>query len=143
MPPPILVQVAREFDASPERVFDAWLNPDLVGRWMIGPALREETVLRIAVDPRAGGRFSFLVLRDGQEIDHVGEYLVLARPHRLVFTWGVAAIAEGDSRVTVNVGPRGRMHTRARARAPARVGRVRRKHPRRLDSDVGLPGGDR
>jgi len=29
MPPPILVQVAREFDASPERVFDAWLNPDL------------------------------------------------------------------------------------------------------------------
>jgi uncharacterized protein YndB with AHSA1/START domain len=29
MPPPILVQVAREFDVSAERVFDAWLDPEL------------------------------------------------------------------------------------------------------------------
>jgi hypothetical protein len=29
MPPPVLVRVAREFEASPERVFDAWLDPDL------------------------------------------------------------------------------------------------------------------
>jgi len=106
MPPPVLVQVAREFDVSPARVFDAWLDPELIGRWMFGPALRDETVLRIAVEPREGGRFSFLVLRDGQEIDHAGEYLVLARPHRLSFTWGVAAIADGDSRVTVDIPPR-------------------------------------
>ena len=107
MPPPILVQVDREFDASAERVFDAWLDPDLIGRWMFGPALREEAVLRIAVDPRAGGRFSFLVLRGGEELDHAGEYLVLARPHRLVFTWGVAAIVHGDSRVTIEITRRG------------------------------------
>jgi uncharacterized protein YndB with AHSA1/START domain len=106
MPPPVLVQVAREFDVSPARVFDAWLDPELIGRWMFGPALRDETVLRIAVEPREGGRFSFLVLRDGQEIDHAGEYLVLARPHRLTFTWGVAAIADGNSRVTVDIAPR-------------------------------------
>lgn len=45
----------REFDVSAERVFDAWLNPDLIGRWMLGPALRAESVLRIALEPRAGG----------------------------------------------------------------------------------------
>ena len=73
---------------------------------VVGAALRNETVVRIAVEPREGGRFSFLVLRDGQEIDHAGEYLVLARPHRLTFTWGVAAIADGDSRVTVDIPPR-------------------------------------
>jgi uncharacterized protein YndB with AHSA1/START domain len=106
MPPPVLVQVVREFDVSPERVFAAWLSPELIGRWMFGPDLREETVLHVAVDARVGGRFSFLVLRDGEELDHVGEYLVLDRPHRLIFTWGVAAIADGDSRVTVDIAPR-------------------------------------
>ena len=56
MPPPVLVHVAREFDVSPARVFDAWLDPELIGRWMFGPALRDETVLRIAVEPaRADG----------------------------------------------------------------------------------------
>lgn len=71
MPLPILVQVARTFDAS------------------------------------AGGRFSFLVLRGGEEIDHVGEYIALERPHRLAFTWGVAAIVDGDSRVTIDITRRG------------------------------------
>ena len=106
MPPPILVQVAREFDASPERAFDAWLNPELIGRWMFGPALRDEQVVRVAVDPRVGGRFAFLVRRGGGDLDHVGEYRVLDKPCRLVFTWGVADIVDGESRVTVDITPR-------------------------------------
>jgi len=74
---------------------------------MFGPALGDETVPRIAIDARAGGRFSFLVLRGGEEIDHVGEYIALERPHRLAFTWGVAAIVDGDSRVTIDITRRG------------------------------------
>jgi uncharacterized protein YndB with AHSA1/START domain len=103
MPPPLLVRVSREFTATPERVFDAWLDPDLIGRWMFGPALRDETIVRVSVDARVGGRFSFLVRRGGAELDHVGEYLVLDRPHRLTFTWSVASIVSGDSRVTVDI----------------------------------------
>ena len=29
-----LLQVTRHFDASPERVFDAWLNPLTAGKWL-------------------------------------------------------------------------------------------------------------
>jgi uncharacterized protein YndB with AHSA1/START domain len=95
------VSVKRRFDVSPERVFDAWLDPEMIGRWMFGSALREEEVMRIALDARVGGSFSFLVRRQGQDIDHVGKYLEIDPPRRLVFTWGVGE--DDGSRVTVEI----------------------------------------
>lgn len=102
--PNIRVQVIQRFDASPERVFDAWLDPERIGTWMFGPALREEEIVRISVDPRVGGSFSFVVRRQGNEIDHIGNYLEIDRPRRLVFTWGIAPDPP-ESRVTVNIVP--------------------------------------
>lgn len=93
--------------AAPDRVFAAWLDPATIRRWMFGAALgRKEEVLHLMTDPRIGGAFSFLVRRGTEEIDHVGTYLELERPHRLVFTWGPA---EADtSRVTVEIAPEGK-----------------------------------
>ncbi len=101
--PNVKVSVTRHFDASPERVFDAWLDPELIGKWMFGPALREEEVLRIVADARVGGSFSFLVRRQGQEIDHVGKYREIDRPRRLVFTWGIAGESEDESLVIIEI----------------------------------------
>jgi uncharacterized protein YndB with AHSA1/START domain len=106
-PAKVQVRVKRQFDARPERVFDAWLDPKLIGQWMFGPALREEQVLRIAVDARVDGSFSFLVRRDQQELDHTGKYLEIERPRRLVFTWGVGTASEAESRVTIEIAPQG------------------------------------
>jgi uncharacterized protein YndB with AHSA1/START domain len=101
----IRVTVVHRFKAAPERVFDAWLSPDLLGQWMFGAKVRDEEILRISVDGRVGGSFSFLVRRQGEEIDHVGTYLEIDRPRRLVFTWG---IGEGDtSRVIIDIVPSG------------------------------------
>ena len=100
-----IVQVTRRLSASPKSVFDAWLDPDLVGRWMFGPLLRDEEVLRIDIDPRVDGSFSFLVRRQGQEIDHIGTYLKLDAPRRLVFTWAVAPAPVDSSRVTIELVP--------------------------------------
>jgi uncharacterized protein YndB with AHSA1/START domain len=83
-------------------VFDAWLDPSLVGRWMF--AFRGDEIVHVHVDPRVGGAFSFKVRRDGAEIDHVGVYRVIDRPRRLAFSWGIAGQA-GSSEVTVDVTP--------------------------------------
>ncbi|CAN4279557.1 SRPBCC domain-containing protein [Pseudoxanthomonas sp. LjRoot125] len=100
------VSVQRVFPVPAERVFDAWLTPRLLGQWMFGPGVRDEKVLRLDVDPRVGGRFSMLVERGGQRIDHVGEYLVIDRPHRLSFTWGIAGESDQDgSRVDIVIAP--------------------------------------
>ncbi|MFP2960461.1 SRPBCC domain-containing protein [Myxococcus sp. 1LA] len=101
----VQVRVTRQFNASPERVFDAWLKPEMVGQWMIGSAVRDEEVLRLAIDARVGGKFSFFVRRAGEEIDHVGTYLEIDRPRRLVFTWHVDKEEDELSRVTVEITP--------------------------------------
>jgi uncharacterized protein YndB with AHSA1/START domain len=98
---PIKVSVVRHFNAAPERVFDAWLDPEMIAQWMFGPAVRDEEIVRITTAPRIGGSFSFLVRRKGEEIDHVGTYLEIKRPNRLAFTWGIGE-AEG-SRVIIEI----------------------------------------
>jgi uncharacterized protein YndB with AHSA1/START domain len=103
--PRITVRVSRRFTASPERVFDAWLDTKMIGNWMFGPRMREEEVLRLSVDARVGGSFSFLVRRQGQEFDHVGTYHEIDRPRRLVFSWGIAGQSADESRVTIDVVP--------------------------------------
>jgi uncharacterized protein YndB with AHSA1/START domain len=105
--PNINVSVSRHFNVSPERLFDAWLDPEMIGNWMFGPALREEEVLRVVADARVGGSFSFLVRRQGQEIDHVGKYREIDRPRRLVFTWGIAGDSEDESLVIIEIVPQG------------------------------------
>ena len=104
----ISVTLTQRFSVPAERVFDAWLDPALIARWMFGPAVREEEVLEIKIDARVGGRFSFRVRRSATEIDHVGSYLELERPKRLVFTWGIKGEGEDDiSQVSVDIAPQG------------------------------------
>lgn len=104
-PQSVVVRISFAFAASPERVFDAWLDPEMIGKWMFGPALRDEEILRLSVDAKQGGCFSFLVRRNGQEIDHIGEYVRIDRPRQLVFTWGIKG--SDSSRVVIDIVPQG------------------------------------
>ena len=101
------VTVTHRFDVPADRVFDAWLDPAWIGRWMFGPGVRDERIRHLTLDPRVGGRFSFEVERQGQVLDHVGEYVEIVRPGRLVFTWGVAGTASSRVAVTVADSPGG------------------------------------
>ena len=104
---PVTVTVKRRFAAPPEQVFDAWLEPKLVAQWMFGPNVRDEEIVRIEIEPRVGGLFSFVVRRQGQEIDHVGEYLEIERPRRLAFTWAVGKRSPDDTHVIIDIAPLG------------------------------------
>ena len=95
--------VTQSIDASPERVFEAWIDPALLGRWMFGPAIRDEEIVRLVTDPRVGGELSFVVRRGEDELDHVGRYLELDRSRRLAFTWAVAPVTDGESRIEVDI----------------------------------------
>ncbi|WP_341678033.1 SRPBCC domain-containing protein [Niveibacterium sp. SC-1] len=99
----LAVRVTQRFTAPAERVFDAWLDPEGLTRWMFGPATREEEIARLQIDPRVGGGFSFRVRRAGTLLDHVGKYMRLERPHHIEFSWGMAG--ESDSLVSVHLAP--------------------------------------
>lgn len=99
------IRLTRRFDASPERVFEAWLDPGKAGRFLFATETGE--MVRVEIDPRVGGRYSIVERRDGEEVEHVGEYLEIDRPRRLVFTLEVPRYSEMVDRVSVEIIPAG------------------------------------
>jgi uncharacterized protein YndB with AHSA1/START domain len=99
------VRVTRRFDATPERVFDAWLDPALASRFLFGTPTGR--MVRAEIDPHVGGRFTFTDRRDGEDIDHVGEYLEIDRPRRLVFSFSVPAFSAEPTVVRLEITPLG------------------------------------
>jgi uncharacterized protein YndB with AHSA1/START domain len=100
---PVTVRIARRFGASPERAFDAWLAPKTAGEWLFATATGK--MVRVEIDARVGGRFVFVDRRDGEDVEHVGEYLMVDRPHRLVFTFSVPKFSSETTRVSIEVMP--------------------------------------
>jgi uncharacterized protein YndB with AHSA1/START domain len=101
---PVLVRVTRRFSASAERVFDAWLDSERAGRWLF--ATPTGHMVRVEIDARVGGSFRFIDRRDGRDIEHVGQYLEIDRPRRLVFTLSVPTHSTLTSRIEIDIEPR-------------------------------------
>lgn len=99
-----LLQITRVFDASPERVFDAWLSEDWAS-W-IGPHdIRGELEL---LEPRVGGRYRILMHKpDGNILTVGGVYRQIDRPRTLVFTW-LWEHGGAETVVTLDFRPEGR-----------------------------------
>jgi uncharacterized protein YndB with AHSA1/START domain len=95
----VKAQVTHYFRVKPEVVFDAWITSDKVRKWF-GPGLGE--IVRVAVDPREGGSFSFVQRRGMDDVDHIGKYLEFNRPYRLAFTWQVKGTSH-SSKVRIEI----------------------------------------
>jgi uncharacterized protein YndB with AHSA1/START domain len=97
------LQVTRSFAATPERVFDAWLDPAIAPRFLFATSTGE--MLRVEIDARVGGKFLIVRRDNGEDIEHVGEYLTIDRPRRLVFTFAVPKFSAQATQVTVEIAP--------------------------------------
>ena len=93
------VTVRREIAAPAEELFDAWLDAESLGTWMMPTGINET---RAETDPREGGGFRITMVRDDSStLLHTGTYREIDRPRRLVFTWSSPATQFRDSIVTV------------------------------------------
>ena len=97
--------IKRRFNAPPAKVFAAWIDPEKVKRWM-GPG--EVKALKVECDPRAGGRYRWLMQApSGEEHDVSGIYREFIPDEKLVFTWAWKSTPERESLVTVALKPDG------------------------------------
>jgi uncharacterized protein YndB with AHSA1/START domain len=88
-------------DAAPETVWEFFVDPERMKRWM---------GVDVTAEPRPGGIYRCEVLPG-----HIaaGEYVELDPPRRLVFTWGwektdsPTAIKPGSSTIEVELAPEG------------------------------------
>jgi uncharacterized protein YndB with AHSA1/START domain len=93
--------IKRRFNASPEKVFAAWTDPEKVKHWM-GPAAVE--VISAESDPRTGGRYRWLMKTpDGERHDVSGVYREVVANEKLVFTWAWKSTPERESLVTITL----------------------------------------
>ncbi|MEN9537792.1 MAG: hypothetical protein RLZZ126_27 [Pseudomonadota bacterium] len=81
--------ITRLLHGSPQQVFDAFTQPELLAQWW-GPWLfdRAET----SIDLRVGGKHAIaMTAPDGSRYSLCGEYLDIQAPHKLVMTMDASA----------------------------------------------------
>ena len=80
------LRVERTFDASPEDVFDAWTNPEVLRRWW-RPNPAWSTPSPRSTCAWAGAIASRWKIPRTDQAPAGGEYSEVSRPRRLVYSW--------------------------------------------------------
>lgn len=104
------IVMTRTVDAPRRLVFEAWISPEHLPHWMVGPSGWSMPVCE--VDLRPGGAWRFVWRRsDGSELRMHGVYREIAPPGRLVHTesWGgdwpetlnTLTLTENDGKTTI------------------------------------------
>ncbi len=94
------ITVSRVIAATPEKVFDVWLDPTSAGGPWHGA---ERVILNAAVD----GLFYFSMQYQGRPWAHYGRFLALERGRRIEHTWMSEATKGLDTVVLITLEPKG------------------------------------
>lgn len=79
------LRISRIIPASPEQVFEAWTNPEIMSKWCAPEGI--DTIDCIS-DLKVGGRYEIKMTNpEGGLHTAVGTYREISRPDRLVYTW--------------------------------------------------------
>ena len=86
---PLMLSVSQWVKGSPAQCFEAWTNSQSLLAWWGPTGIR---CVHAQVDARVGGRYRIgNAMPDGTILWIEGEYLLVEKPHKLVFTWTTSA----------------------------------------------------
>jgi uncharacterized protein YndB with AHSA1/START domain len=104
------IRIIRDFDAPPEKVFRAWIEPDLVVQWL-GP---KSTEMRIDKwDADTGGNNRYVAIQNGEEVAaFYGSFHEVRPSERLVQTFTWEGMPDGVSLETMTFEDLGNGRTR-------------------------------
>lgn len=94
--------VTHQFSSTAEQVFAGWLDVQIMQIAFFG--LDTSIVLVSSdLDPVVGGLFSYVAMVKGIKRSHVGEYLQLSKPGKLVFNWQVDQVELPVSKIIIDI----------------------------------------
>jgi uncharacterized protein YndB with AHSA1/START domain len=95
-----VLMMKRTINGSAERLFDAWTKPELMKQWF--RASEKMTTAATTADLRVGGAWRVEMKKsDGGSCPNNGQYKVIDRPNKLVFTWHPFEAADYETTVTL------------------------------------------
>lgn len=103
------VKIHKVISAPIEKVFDAWLNPVVLAKFM--QPMSGMSDAEVINNPKVKGRFTIVMVAGDNKMLHEGEYIQIDRPNKLVFTWETSFSAEGST-VTLDFSKQDSTHTR-------------------------------
>lgn len=99
----VTLVVRRMIRATPERLFEAWTQPNQLKQWW-GP--ESVTCIAAEVNLHVGGRYRIAnQFPDGSVIWIVGEFQVIEPPHSLTYTWQIEGSSASSELVNVRFEP--------------------------------------
>lgn len=96
----LTVNVTHTINAPIEFVYNAWLDPTLMAKFML-PALGVVAV-DVSAEPHVGGHFALTMIVNDNRLNHNGEYLILEPYTKMAFTW-LSAMSIDGSTVTLKL----------------------------------------
>ena len=97
------LEIRKHINASPERVFEAWTQPEQIEKWW-GP--EDVTCIGAKIDLQVGGKYQINNrLPNGNELLIYGVFKVVEQPNKLVYTWSTDPGLKDSETVNVKFNP--------------------------------------
>ncbi len=100
----VTVRVTRRFPVPAERVFDTWSDAAEARQFLFRTPTGQ--MVRCDLDAHSGGHFVITERRDGEDVEHLGEYLEIDRPRRLAFSFKVPKYSAVSTTVVLDIASR-------------------------------------
>jgi uncharacterized protein YndB with AHSA1/START domain len=94
------LEMTRTFEVASERVFEAWLNPEMMRKWLFTMAGTNKVAQN---SPHVGGTWEIVDHRNGKDYRAIGEYLEIESPYKLVFTFQMPQFSDSTDTITVEL----------------------------------------
>ena len=91
----LTITVRKTVQAPIEKVFDAWLDPETLPKFII--PMKGMAEPEVVNEPHVGGKFTIIMRPGNEPLPHTGEYIEISRPNKLIFTWVSDHSVEGST----------------------------------------------
>jgi len=99
------VHIEHTFTQSPEQIFNAWVRPQIIKKWLFKSD--KNKIVHVINDPKPNGAFSILEKTEqGELIDHFGKYYIIQKPWFLSFSLVAPKHFKGVTVVDITINPK-------------------------------------
>jgi len=92
-----------QFSSSAEQVFEGWLDTQIMLTAFFGSDVTADDLISSQSEPFIGGHFAYIASLNGVNRSHLGEYLEIRKPSRLVFSWQANWVELPASKICIDI----------------------------------------